>query len=168
MVEAVAAEAAAAVALGTLPEWDLGDLYPGRDSPELARDLAALASAAAAFRAHYEGRLAALAGGDVGDAVAQYERLQEVSGRIMSYAELLRSGNVADPEIARFFQTSTSASTRSRPSCCSSRWRSTASTIPNSPPNWPIRHWRGIGRGCAMCAPSARTSSPTRWKSCCT
>src|SRR6266851_5589595 len=28
-----------------------------------------------------------------------------MSGRIMSYAELLRSGNIADPEIARFFQT---------------------------------------------------------------
>ena len=31
-------------ALGKLPEWDLADLYPGRDSPELARDLAALAA----------------------------------------------------------------------------------------------------------------------------
>src|SRR5947208_16305954 len=28
-----------------------------------------------------------------------------VAGRIMSYAELMRAGNVADPEIARFFQT---------------------------------------------------------------
>ena len=34
-------------ALGPLPEWDLADLYPGRDSPELRRDLAALASDAA-------------------------------------------------------------------------------------------------------------------------
>src|SRR3954463_3412484 len=31
--------------------------------------------------------------------------MQEISGRIMSYAELTRSGNVADPEIARFSQT---------------------------------------------------------------
>ena len=42
-------------ALGPLPEWDLADLYPGRDSPELRRDLEALASDAAAFRARYEG-----------------------------------------------------------------------------------------------------------------
>src|SRR5579864_1150906 len=101
----MAADAAAAAALGRLPEWDLDDLYPGRDSPELASDLAMLASDATAFRARYEGRLADLPGSDLGVAVAQYERLQEVAGSIMSYAELLRSGNVADPEIARFFQT---------------------------------------------------------------
>src|SRR5579863_8047623 len=92
-------------ALGHLPEWDLADLYPGRDSPELTRDLAALAGDAAAFRARHQGRLGDLPGSELGAAVAEYERLQEVAGRVMSYAELLRAGNVADPEIARFFQT---------------------------------------------------------------
>src|SRR5438034_9766375 len=102
---AEAGAGAANAALGTLPEWDLADLYPGRDSPELARDLAALAADATAFRERYQGRLAALPGAELGAAVAEYERLQEKSGRIMSYAELLRSGNIADAEIARFFQT---------------------------------------------------------------
>jgi len=92
-------------ALGPLPEWDLGDLYPGRDSPELAGDLADLAAAAKAFRERYQGRLADLSGGGLGAAVAAYEKLQEVAGRIISYAELIRAGNVADPEIAQFFQT---------------------------------------------------------------
>src|SRR5947207_6324348 len=91
--------------LGPLPEWDLGDLYPSRDSPELARDLTELAAQATAFRAYYEGRLAALTGAELGAAVAQYEKQQEVAGRIMSYAELTRAGNVGDPEIARFLQT---------------------------------------------------------------
>jgi oligoendopeptidase F len=91
--------------LGPLPEWDLSDLYPGRDSPELARDLAELAAQATTFRARYEGCLAALTGAELGAAVAQYEKQQEVAGRIMSYAELTRAGNVADSEIARFFQT---------------------------------------------------------------
>ncbi|MGD9615743.1 MAG: M3 family oligoendopeptidase [Alphaproteobacteria bacterium] len=91
--------------LGDLPEWDLADLYPGRDSPELRRDLEALAVDAAAFRVRVENRLAALSGGELGTAVAEYERLQETAGRIMSYADLLRAGNVADPEIARFYQT---------------------------------------------------------------
>jgi oligoendopeptidase F len=109
MVRAAVETATAAVAgearLGPLPEWDLSDLYPGRDSPELARDLAALATQAAAFRTGYEGRLAGLSGAELAAAVAQYEKQQEVAGRIMSYAELTRAGNVADPEIARFFQT---------------------------------------------------------------
>jgi oligoendopeptidase F len=107
MVLTAPAAAATAVQtdLGPLPEWDLSDLYPGRDSPELARDLAQLAADAAAFRTKYEGRLAELSGAELGEAVATYERLQEIAGRIMSYAELTRAGNVADPEIARFFQT---------------------------------------------------------------
>ena len=93
------------MALGPLPEWDLADLYPGRDSPELRRDLETLASDATSFRARYEGKLAALSGGELGAAVAEYERLQEIAGRIMSYADLTRAGNVADPAIAQFFQT---------------------------------------------------------------
>ncbi|HTV90900.1 MAG TPA: M3 family oligoendopeptidase [Stellaceae bacterium] len=101
-----AAEADAQEALlGPLPEWDLRDLYSGRDSPQLQRDLAALAADAAAFQKRCAGRLAAFTGAELGAAIAEYERLQQIAGRIMSYAELLRSGNVADPEIARFFQT---------------------------------------------------------------
>ncbi|HLY47299.1 MAG TPA: M3 family oligoendopeptidase [Stellaceae bacterium] len=92
-------------ALGALPEWDLADLYPGRDSPELARDLTRLAADATAFAERYQGRLALLSGAELGAAVARYEALQEVAGRVISYAELLRAGNVADPEIGRFAQT---------------------------------------------------------------
>src|SRR5260370_40140404 len=72
--------------LGPLPEWDLADLYPGRDSPELAGDLAALAADAAAFRDRVQGRLAELSGAELGAAVAGYERVQEKTGRIMGYA----------------------------------------------------------------------------------
>ena len=105
MLRNVAEMTAAAPDLGPLPEWHLSHLYPGSDSPELARDLTRLAADAASFRARYEGRLAALSGAELGEAVGTYERMQEISGRIMSYAGLMRSGNVADPEIARFFQT---------------------------------------------------------------
>src|SRR3954452_18072967 len=91
MVRAWAAADAAVAgerALGPLPEWDLGDLYPGRESPELARDLAELATQAKAFRERYESHLASLPGGELAAAVAEYEKLQEIAGRIISYAEL--------------------------------------------------------------------------------
>jgi oligoendopeptidase F len=91
--------------LGALPLWDLGDLYPAPDSPELADDLSRLAEDAETFRRRYEGRLAALSGADLGAAVATYERLQEQAGRIISYASLVHAGDLADPEIGRFFQT---------------------------------------------------------------
>src|SRR5205823_13841679 len=67
--------------------------------------LAELATQAKAFREGYERHLAGLSGGELAAAVVEYEKLQEVAGRIISYAELSRAGNFADPEIARFFQT---------------------------------------------------------------
>src|SRR5216683_3685213 len=91
--------------LGSLPEWDLADLYPGRDSDELKRDLAASERDAATLRTRYEGKLATLSGAALGAAVASYERLQETLGRIMSYAYLVYAGDMGDAEIGRFFQT---------------------------------------------------------------
>src|SRR6516165_2620846 len=92
-------------ALADLPEWDLSDLYSGRDSEALKRDLVQLASDAEAFRLRYQGHLADLSGAALGAAIETYERLQEQSGRIISYASLVHAGNLADPEIGRFFQT---------------------------------------------------------------
>jgi oligoendopeptidase F len=94
-----------AAALGDLPEWDLSDLYPGRESAALTRDLATLAADSDAFRVCYQGRLADLSGAALAAAISTYEGLQETSGRIMSYASLVHAGNLADPEIGRFFQT---------------------------------------------------------------
>jgi oligoendopeptidase F len=92
-------------ALAGLPEWDLSDLYPGRESKALTRDLARLTDDAEAFRKRYQGRLAELSGAALGAAIETYERLQEASGRILSYASLVHAGDLADPEIGRFFQT---------------------------------------------------------------
>jgi oligoendopeptidase F len=91
--------------LDNLPEWDLSDLYPGRDSESLKRDLSRLADDAQAFRERYQGHLADLSGAALGAAIETYERLQEQSGRIVSYASLVHAGDLADPEIGRFFQT---------------------------------------------------------------
>jgi oligoendopeptidase F len=91
--------------IGNLPQWDLRDLYPGRDSAELERDLAASEADAKSFRARYEGQLAGLPGEALGEAVAHYERLQETLGRVMSYASLVHAADMSDPEIGRFYQT---------------------------------------------------------------
>src|SRR5689334_5334564 len=90
--------------LGPLPVWDLGDLYAAPDSPELNRDIETTEREAQAFAQRYQGKLAALSGAALGSAIAEYERLQETLGRIMSYASLLYSGDMANVEIARFFQ----------------------------------------------------------------
>ena len=103
--DAVARKRRRAADLGPLPQWDLSDLYPGRDSVELVRDMDAAAASAKAFRAQHEGKLAALSGGELGGAIAAYERMQETLGRVMSYAGLVHAGDMSDPEIGRFYQT---------------------------------------------------------------
>jgi oligoendopeptidase F len=91
--------------LGKLPQWDLSDLYPGRDSAELQRDLDDGEAQAKHFRARHEGKLAALSGAELGAAIAEYEALQERLGRVSSYAGLVHAGDMSDPEIGRFYQT---------------------------------------------------------------
>jgi len=92
------------VDLGNLPEWDLSDLYPAPDSPQLEQDLKAADAAAKAFHSAYNGRLAELSGDELGGAIAEYERIGEIIYRAMSYAQLLYSGDQTDPERGRFYQ----------------------------------------------------------------
>ncbi|MEM9684734.1 MAG: oligoendopeptidase F, partial [Pseudomonadota bacterium] len=94
-----------AEALGDLPNWDLDDLYPGRDSDALKGDLSRIETEANGFRDRYRGTLAALDGAGLGEAIAVYEALQDTMGRIMSFAQLAYSGNVTDPEVGKFYQT---------------------------------------------------------------
>lgn len=94
--------------LGDLPEWNLDDLYKGIDDPDLARDLAKSETDAAAFETRFKGRLVEMAGGeDAGErlagAVVLFERLQDLMGRIGSYAGLLYFGDTTDPKRAKFF-----------------------------------------------------------------
>lgn len=91
--------------LGNLPNWDLSDLYPGRDSEALQADLTRIAKDARAFHDSYHGNLAGLDGAAFGKAISEYEAMQEITGRILSYSQLEYSGNVSDPEIGKFSQT---------------------------------------------------------------
>jgi len=90
--------------LGHLPEWDLADLYAGRDAAELKRDLDTCLETARAFRAAHEGKVKDLAGADLARAIAEYERMDEILGRVMSFAHLCYAGDMSDPEIGKFYQ----------------------------------------------------------------
>ena len=90
--------------LGVLPEWNLSDLYPGPDSEALSKDIHKLAEDAKAFREQYAGRIVGLDGTDLGRAIQAYERMDEIMGRIMSYAYLVYAGDMSSAENGRFFQ----------------------------------------------------------------
>ena len=84
--------------MGDLPEWNLDDLYTGEDAPELTRDLEWLEAECASFAVDYENKLASLDANGLLDCVLRNEKINQVAGRIMSYAGL------------RYYQTTTDAS----------------------------------------------------------
>ncbi|MCS6891048.1 MAG: M3 family oligoendopeptidase [Rhodovarius sp.] len=95
----------AAGGVGALPSWDLSDLYAGQEDPRLAQDLEQAEGAARAFHAAYAGGLAKLSGEELAAAIAEYERIEELLGRAMSYASLLFAADAQNPEHGRFYQT---------------------------------------------------------------
>ncbi len=92
--------------LGILPEWDLSGLYPGMGSDAVKADLARAETECRSFAERHRGRLDELAragGGALGPAVEEYEALEDLLGRLMSYAGLVYSGNTTDPVRAKFY-----------------------------------------------------------------
>lgn len=94
-------------ALGDLPEWNLADLYSAIDCPELTADLKRAEEDAIAFEKAWKGRLEAEAAkgasGRLGQAVREFEALDELFGRIGSYAGLTYADDTSDPERAKFY-----------------------------------------------------------------
>jgi len=100
------AESAAASVLGALPEWDLTDLYASIDAPEVAADLKAAADRAKTFETSYKGHLDPLARDNVPalvTAIRAYEDLEDLLGRLISYAGLVYANNTIDPASQKFY-----------------------------------------------------------------
>ena len=95
-------EATASDNMGDLPEWNLDDLYPSTDGPEITKDLGWLAEETPSFSADYQGKLVNLNAAEMLDCVQRYERIQQVAGRVMSFAGLRYYQNTTDAERGKF------------------------------------------------------------------
>jgi len=94
--------------LGSLPEWNLADLYAGLDDPRIKCDLDRGAAESLAFERDYKGKLATLAdapkaGAALAEAIKRYEALDDLLGRLTSYAGLVHAGDTADPARGKFY-----------------------------------------------------------------
>jgi oligoendopeptidase F len=103
-----AAKAAKPAAVGKLPEWDLSALYPSLDSPQIKEDLARADTMCLKFEEQYKGKLLGLAhqpnaGQALAAAIETYETIDDRIGRVVSYAQLVYSGNTTDPVRAKFY-----------------------------------------------------------------
>jgi oligoendopeptidase F len=95
-------------ALRQLPEWNLDDLYFGLDDPVIKRDLNRADTECAAFEDAYKGKLAALAaapegGAALAAAVRRYEAIDDLMGRLGSFAGLVHAANTVDPARTKFY-----------------------------------------------------------------
>jgi oligoendopeptidase F len=93
---------------GKLPEWNLADLYSGIDAPEVTRDLLKMDAECVAFETDYKGKLADQTadepgGGWLAEAVRRYEAIDDLAGRLGSYASLVHAGDSVDPAISKFY-----------------------------------------------------------------
>lgn len=93
--------------LGQLPEWDLTHLYASADAPEIESDLQKATEMTVAFEKRWKGKLADAAkrNGDdgLGQAVKDYEAIEELIGYIASYAGLNYYSDTTDPQKAKLF-----------------------------------------------------------------
>lgn len=87
-----------------LPEWDLNDFYSGVDSPNIARDTARAGDLCDAFAKDYGGKVENLPGEAFGRAIARFEEIQELLGKLGSYAQLVFSRQQTDPATGQFYQ----------------------------------------------------------------
>jgi oligoendopeptidase F len=93
---------------GKLPEWNLADLYSGIDAPEVMRDLLKMDAECVAFETDYQGKLADQTADETGgswlaEAVRRYEAIDDLAGRLGSYASLVHAGDSVDPAISKFY-----------------------------------------------------------------
>jgi oligoendopeptidase F len=103
MPRSAAASTSDRAELGALPEWNLADLYPAPDSSALRRDLERADRDTQSFAQKWQGRLADLPGAELAAAIADYEALSDLLGRVGSYASLYYVGDTTDPARQKFY-----------------------------------------------------------------
>ena len=99
-------EAGAEARLGSMPVWDLTDLYSGPECAKLKADLERSESDTLDFAKDFQGKIAEIAQGEdggaqLGAAVRRYEAIEDLLGRIASYGQLLYSYDNQNPVNAK-------------------------------------------------------------------
>lgn len=92
--------------LSSLPEWNLGDLFKSMDDPALEKAFKTAVDQALAFEKDYKGKIKDLNDFQFFAAIKDYEALSSHLERISSYVGLLFSGDMNNPKIGQFYQTS--------------------------------------------------------------
>jgi oligoendopeptidase F len=94
-------------ALGVLPVWKLSDLYAAKDAPEFVADLEKARTLSLAFEEKWKGKLADAAAktgaGGLGEALSEYDALDDLLGKIGSFAGLTYFSDTSNPANGKFY-----------------------------------------------------------------
>ncbi len=104
---ATSAGGAADAALGDLPVWKLQDLYPSATSTAFTSDMEKAGKDAIAFEDKWKGKLAEAATGTgadgIGQALKEYEALDDIIGRLGSFAGLTYFSDTTSPANGKLY-----------------------------------------------------------------
>jgi oligoendopeptidase F len=84
--------------------WDLSIFYTGVDDPNIERDLNEVRSRVQQYVAKYRGRVAQLDAEEMVDALIEGEEMQDIGGRIYSFASLNFSTDTGNPQYGALLQ----------------------------------------------------------------
>lgn len=87
-----------------LPQWDLSDLYPSQDSHEVKSDISLLENATKDFKNNFYHKIAQASADLLLKSIQEYEKISQISGRLMSFAYLCYAKNLSDPKNISFYQ----------------------------------------------------------------
>ena len=85
-----------------LPQWNLNDLYTGETSEELIQDLKWLEQECADFENDFKDNLEKLSSNEFLKCILNKKKIQNISGRIMSFAGLKYYQSTTDNKRAKF------------------------------------------------------------------
>ena len=85
-----------------LPEWNLDDLYSSENDKNLTIDLKWLDKECTKFENDFKNKLSKLSAQNFLKCILRYEKIQNISGRIMSFASLKYYQSTTDPKRAKF------------------------------------------------------------------
>lgn len=109
VVKSAPAEAQASTSrdLGELPTWRLEDLYPGQTSSEFLGAVEKAAADALAFEVKWKGKLAealeTVGDSSLAQSLTEMDALEDLLGRIASYAGLTYYSDMTNPANGKFF-----------------------------------------------------------------
>lgn len=89
-------------------KWDLSDLYDGIDDPKVEKDIKNIEKRAKEFEAEYRNiiRSKNLTASTLLKSLRELESINEIAGKILSYAHLLFAADTNNPGIGAFLQSS--------------------------------------------------------------